>query len=241
MDKDPVPKVSVHGSVIKTLSSGIYLTRTLDGKLSSSLLILVVCLIVGYLAVNSAPWSSWVGTIVLVVFVLLSFVLFYKNHTITPLAVPATAGASTFFLGLIVMLVVEQKAKGRLKGMFGSYVSADLVEQMVESGEEPHLGGEETAITAFFSGDAGFLKFFGIAHSYGIGRFDERVPYRDDQYSSGGKRYLGQIHWGRHCRDVWCAHTHGGSCLSIRKDRFAHAGQATRVAGQVGFGRGKMG
>ena len=159
MDKDPVPKVSVHGNVIKTLSSGIYLTRTLDGKLSSSLLILVVCLIVGYLAVNSAPWSSWVGTIVLVVFVLLSFVLFYKNHTITPLAVPATAGASTFFLGLIVMLVVEQKAKGRLKGMFGSYVSADLVEQMVESGEEPHLGGEETAITAFFSDVQAFSSF----------------------------------------------------------------------------------
>ena len=159
MDKDPVPKVSVHGNVIKTLSSGIYLTRTLDGKLSSSLLILVVCLIVGYLAVNSAPWSSWVGTIVLVVFVLLSFVLFYKNHAITPLAVPATAGASTFFLGLIVMLVVEQKAKGRLKGMFGSYVSADLVEQMVESGEEPHLGGEETAITAFFSDVQAFSSF----------------------------------------------------------------------------------
>ena len=159
MDKDPVPKVSVHGNVIKTLSSGIYLTRTLDGKLSSSLLILVVCLIVGYLAVNSAPWSSWVGTIVLLLFVLLGFVLFYKNHTIMPLAVPATAGASTFFLGLIVMLVVEQKAKGRLKGMFGSYVSADLVEQMVESGEEPHLGGEETAITAFFSDVQAFSSF----------------------------------------------------------------------------------
>ena len=159
MDKDPVPKVSVHGNVIKTLSSGIYLTRTLDGKLSSSLLIIVVCLIVGYLAVNSAPWSSWVGTIVLLLFVLLGFVLFYKNHTIMPLAVPATAGASTFFLGLIVMLVVEQKAKGRLKGMFGSYVSADLVEQMVESGEEPHLGGEETAITAFFSDVQAFSSF----------------------------------------------------------------------------------
>ena len=47
------------------------------------------------------------------------------------------------------MVVIEQKAKGKLKGMFGSYVSSDLVEQMVESGEEPSLGGEETAITAF--------------------------------------------------------------------------------------------
>jgi class 3 adenylate cyclase/CHASE2 domain-containing sensor protein len=159
MDKDPVPKVSVHGNVIKTLSSGLYLTRTLDGKLSSALLILSVCLVVGYLAVNSAPWSNWLGAIVLVLFVALAFFLFSNNHTIIPLAVPVTAGASTFFLGLIVMMVVEQKAKGRLKGMFGSYVSAELVDQMVNSGEEPHLGGEETAITAFFSDVQAFSSF----------------------------------------------------------------------------------
>lgn len=159
MDKDPVPKVSVHGNVIKTLSSGLYLKRTLDGKLSSSLLILAVCLVLGYLAVNSAPWSNWVGVIVLVLFVGLAFFLFSKNHIIMPLAVPASAGASTFFIGLIIMMVVEQKAKGRLKGMFGSYVSADLVDQMVESGEEPHLGGEETAITAFFSDVQAFSSF----------------------------------------------------------------------------------
>ena len=57
------------------------------------------------------------------------------------------------------MVVIEQKAKGKLKGMFGSYVSSDLVEQMVESGEEPKLGGEETAITAFFSDVQAFSSF----------------------------------------------------------------------------------
>jgi len=55
--------------------------------------------------------------------------------------------------------VIEQKAKGRLKGMFGSYVSSDLVEQMVASGEEPSLGGEETEITAFFSDVQAFSSF----------------------------------------------------------------------------------
>ena len=57
------------------------------------------------------------------------------------------------------MVVIEQKAKGKLKGMFGSYVSSDLVEQMVESGDEPKLGGEETAITAFFSDVQAFSSF----------------------------------------------------------------------------------
>ncbi len=159
MDKEPVPKVSVHGNIIKTLSSGLYLQRILDGRLSGALLILAVCLILGFLAVNSAPWSNWVGVIFLLAFVGVAILIFTRSNMVMPMAVPASAGISTFFIGLIVMMVLEQKAKGRLKGMFGSYVSADLVDQMVESGEEPHLGGEETAITAFFSDVQAFSSF----------------------------------------------------------------------------------
>jgi len=159
MDKEPIPKVFVHGNIIKTLSSGIYLERIWDGKLSGALLILVICLIMGYLAVNSAPWTNWVGVIFMLLFVAMALFLFVRNNYVMPLAAPSLAGISTFFIGLIVMMVVEQKAKGRLKGMFGSYVSADLVDQMVDSGEEPHLGGEETAITAFFSDVQAFSSF----------------------------------------------------------------------------------
>jgi adenylate cyclase len=95
----------------------------------------------------------------MVLFVAVALFLFAQHHVVMPLAAPSLAGVSTFFLGLIVMMVVEQKAKGRLKGMFGSYVSAELVDQMVNSGEEPHLGGEETAITAFFSDVQAFSSF----------------------------------------------------------------------------------
>ena len=45
----------------------------------------------------------------------------------------------------------EQKQKGRIKGMFGTYVSPALVDQMVDSGEEPKLGGVVEYITAYFS------------------------------------------------------------------------------------------
>jgi adenylate cyclase len=54
---------------------------------------------------------------------------------------------------------VEQKEKRRIKGMFSSYVSPDLVNQMIESGEEPQLGGEETYMTAFFSDIVSFSTF----------------------------------------------------------------------------------
>ena len=54
---------------------------------------------------------------------------------------------------------VEQKEKKRIQGMFSSYVSPELVHQMIESGEEPQLGGEEKYITAFFSDIVSFSTF----------------------------------------------------------------------------------
>ena len=54
---------------------------------------------------------------------------------------------------------MEQKEKRRIKGMFSSYVSPELVDQMIQSGEEPQLGGEETFMTAFFSDIASFSTF----------------------------------------------------------------------------------
>ncbi|MCF7688557.1 MAG: adenylate/guanylate cyclase domain-containing protein [Cephaloticoccus sp.] len=53
----------------------------------------------------------------------------------------------------------EQKAKQEIKGMFGSYVSPELVERMVNSGERPRLGGHQVEITAYFSDIQGFSSF----------------------------------------------------------------------------------
>jgi adenylate cyclase len=54
---------------------------------------------------------------------------------------------------------MEQKEKRRIKGMFSSYVSPELVDQMIRSGEEPKLGGNEEYITAFFSDIVSFSTF----------------------------------------------------------------------------------
>ena len=108
---------------------------------------------------NRASLVQATGILLLAGYVGFAFFTFAETHVIWPIATPACAGLSTSFLGLAAMVVIEQKAKGKLKGMFGSYVSSDLVEQMVESGEEPKLGGEETAITAFFSDVQAFSSF----------------------------------------------------------------------------------
>ena len=159
-DKSAAPKVGVHGNLIKTLTSGLYINRLPIGVDHAATL--GVCLIMALLAVYQGNNSSWVqagGIILLLAYVFIGFQTFSNTHVVWPITAPACAGISTSFIGLAVMVVIEQKAKGRLKGMFGSYVSSELVEQMVESGEEPSLGGEETAITAFFSDVQAFSSF----------------------------------------------------------------------------------
>ena len=151
-DKSPVPKVSVHGNLIKTLANQEFLHR-LPVKVDH-LATLAVCILMALLAVYQGKRASLVqaaGILLLALYIYLGFETFAQSHVIWPITAPACAGLSTSFIGLAAMVVIEQKAKGRLKGMFGSYVSSDLVEQMVASGEEPSLGGEETEITAFFS------------------------------------------------------------------------------------------
>ena len=159
-DKAATPKVGVHGNLIKTLTSGYYIKR-LDIQFDHAAT-MGIGIIMAFLAVYQGNRSSWVqagGIVLLLGYVFFGFVTFSNTHVVWPITAPACAGISTSFIGLAVMVVIEQKAKGRLKGMFGSYVSSELVDQMVESGEEPSLGGQETGITAFFSDVQAFSSF----------------------------------------------------------------------------------
>ncbi len=56
-------------------------------------------------------------------------------------------------------ILEEQRAKQEIKGMFGAYVSPQLVEQLVQSGEKPRLGGHEEDLTAYFSDIQSFSTF----------------------------------------------------------------------------------
>ena len=168
-DKSASPKVGVHGNLIKTLITGKYIKRL--PIYVDHLATLAIGVIMAFLAVYQGNRYSWVnacGIFLLLGYIIFGFITFSNTHVVWPITAPASAGISTSFIGLAVMVVIEQKAKGRLKGMFGSYVSSELVEQMVESGEEPTLGGEETSITAFFSDVQAFSSFSELLSPTGL-------------------------------------------------------------------------
>jgi adenylate cyclase len=68
------------------------------------------------------------------------------------------------FVGLQFIVVVrrileEQRGKQAIKGMFGAYLSPQVVDRLVKTGQMPQLGGHTEEITAYFSDIQGYSTF----------------------------------------------------------------------------------
>lgn len=154
----PRPGFEIHAHAIQTILDSNYITRQ-----SNSLrlfIMLVMALIVAF--INRSLGPAWgfglmillmLGYYGLSVWVFLNLAVFVNVIGVMIsifLSQVSTVGYEYLF---------EQREKRRIKGMFSSYVSPTLVDQMIDSGEEPKLGGEDTYITAFFSDIVSFSTF----------------------------------------------------------------------------------
>jgi adenylate cyclase len=160
LDPFPVPKVGVHGNLLKTIISGKYLQHVEErvgyGIVFGLTLVVTVLALAGGARALVAKISALVA---IGVYVVIAVQMFKLSHLVLPLAAPIGAALTTSFVGLIWQVIEEQKAKGRIKGMFGAYVSPQLVSRMVEAKEDPQLGGHEEEITAYFSDIQSFSSF----------------------------------------------------------------------------------
>lgn len=160
LDDTPVPKVGLHGNMLKTIVSGFYLRHLSTSEEWAIIfgLTLVVSILASAGGVKGLR-SKLTALLLLTVYGWLAFKLFKDHQLVLPMAAPLGAAFSTSFVAIVWQLIVEEKQKGRIKGMFGTYVSPQLVERMVESGDDPQLGGHDDEITAYFSDIQSFSTF----------------------------------------------------------------------------------
>ncbi|MEI7552522.1 MAG: adenylate/guanylate cyclase domain-containing protein [Verrucomicrobiota bacterium] len=159
-NNSPVPKVGLHGNLIKTIVSGRFL-RHVPEPLAAGLTFLLTIAVTGLsvtAGVKSIRYKVLAGGL-LAAFVAVAFLVFERYDLVLPLGLPVSAVFTTSFAAVVGQLLEEEKQKGRIKGMFGTYVSPQLVEAMVESGESPQLGGHEAEITPYFSDIQSFSSF----------------------------------------------------------------------------------
>jgi adenylate cyclase len=146
--------------MLKTIVSGIYLER-LPPWATHAVIFTLTVLISAFAAAGGARGArtKLTAALLLTAYIWLSFDLFTNHHLILPLTAPIGAIFTTSFVAIMWQLIEEEKQKGRIQGMFGAYVSPELVSKMVDSGDEPQLGGHDSEITAYFSDIQNFSTF----------------------------------------------------------------------------------
>jgi len=160
LDRAPVPKVGVHGNTIKTILSGKFLQR--PGSWFLWFATLGLTALVTGLAMAGGKRGlllTLTAAVVLATYVVLCVLFFREGHVVLPMAAPLGGALSTSFVGVVWQLIREEKQKSRIKGMFSTYLAPQLVDKMVDSGEDPRLGGHEEEITAYFSDIQNFSAF----------------------------------------------------------------------------------
>jgi adenylate cyclase len=159
-DDGPVPRVGVHGNLLKTLISGKFLQRLpISGLYVLTLGLTLLVTLFSTAGGARGMRSKLTALLILVAYVWICFQLLATNELVLPMAAPLGGALTTAFIGVIWQLVIEEKQKGRIKNMFGTYLAPELVNQMVESQTDPQLGGHEEVITAYFSDIQEFSTF----------------------------------------------------------------------------------
>lgn len=158
----PRPGFEIHAHALQTILDGNYISK--QSEFSQLALMALAAFFIVFLVsfLNQKFGAGWGFLATLVVmggYYSLAIYLFLS----TQLFVNVSGVLITVFLAQVTTIgyeyLNEQREKRRIKGMFSSYVSPTLVEQMIESGEEPKLGGEDTYMTAFFSDIVSFSTF----------------------------------------------------------------------------------
>jgi len=159
-DSASVAKVGVYGNLLKTYFTGQFISRAPTWL--KILMLFALSAIIGSLAIYSGTHTStakFAALVILFAYILGVYEAFAHFNIVLPLVAPTGAAFSTALVGVVFRLIEEEKQKKRIKGMFGTYISPELVHKMVESGEEPKLGGEQLTISIFFSDVQGFSGF----------------------------------------------------------------------------------
>lgn len=92
-------------------------------------------------------------------FITVAFWLFERNSLLLPLFLPVAGFLVIHSTMIGDRLSIELREKRYIRGVFGSYVSPDIVNQIISSGQTPELGGEQVNITILFSDIQGFSTF----------------------------------------------------------------------------------
>jgi len=147
--------VEIHANALNTILTQNFLT-----DLPREWVILAMFVIIMTVALLASRTSTILSLAITLVLFCSSFVaaalLFDLKSYVFPFTPLATGIVLTFLLIIVYRALTEERDKQRIRGIFGKYVSPDVVSQLME--HPPELGGVDKELTVLFSDIRGFTS-----------------------------------------------------------------------------------
>lgn len=151
------PGIYIHMNMLENILNNNFLTMASPDRL------LIILLLIGFLGTLIAIYLRPILTIFLFAILGMSWFLFhYDNFTeglYYGVVLPELGLVLSFSVALVFRYLFEEKERKQAVAAFKSYISPELIDQMLDSDEKPSLGGQEKDITAYFTDIASFSTF----------------------------------------------------------------------------------
>ena len=139
----------IHANIVETILSGRY---PKDLPLAAEVIYLLALVAIAahfFLALKPA-WALAVAAALGALVAVPSFVLF-RLDWVLPVAEPQLAFGVAFLMTLGLRLTGEERARSRMRQVFGRYVSDEVVNILLSDEHRPDLAGEARTVTVLFS------------------------------------------------------------------------------------------
>ena len=151
------PLVALHAQVIENIINNDSL-RSVSNWMEI-LIIIILGFLMGCLLIKFSIWQD-VALTIGILLCLLGFAWIGFNHLSLwiPVVRPGIIIVFAFITITVYSYLVEEKEKHRIRGLFGRYVSKDVLDEILSHPSRVQLGGEKKKVTVLFSDIRGFTK-----------------------------------------------------------------------------------
>ncbi|MBF0204056.1 MAG: CHASE2 domain-containing protein, partial [Desulfamplus sp.] len=152
--KKMIAGVEIQSNVVRTILRGYPIREFPLPTLKWFCFYILSCILI---FVRKNPVYLSISTILILIFASLTSILVFKYHGIMLDIMPAIAGVAVngLFIGM-KEFILSYREKSMLRKAFDSYVSPDVVANVIANSESLKLGGERKRLSVLFSDIRGF-------------------------------------------------------------------------------------
>jgi adenylate cyclase len=154
------PGMDVHATVIDNILRNDFISKSALARTYDFMAIIVLGVLIGIIIPRSGAIMGLFVTAVLIVVQIIGSRWLFSHYGIWVNMVYPLLAVFLIYTSLTAYhYLVEEKNKRFLHSTFSSYLSPELIEDMVSSETMPELGGEARILTAYFTDIQGFSVF----------------------------------------------------------------------------------